>query len=335
LRKRFQLKKRFRQFGLAFLVFSSVLLTLGAIHLWSYFGQPFAGAAETFGVEGSWDGQQPLNLLWVEVSETKIANLSVISLNPTSGRFSVFNLPLEYEVELPSQDRQSLQAVYQAGDSAEPRRGVALAAKSASYLLGVSVDGYLVVSASGLQQLAHYLGDGPLKSYFSVKSIVRLPQILVLARDHLQTSLSLGELARVVYFLWQVRSDRVRTIDFDPQRLVDQDIVDGLVGPLVRDETLVGGQLKIQVLNGTYKTGLASHVSRVIRNMGGEVVRVGNYERQDLTKGFLILDETGSYTAKRLSRAFGVSGSHPPKTSAEKRADITIVLGLEDYERIF
>ena len=66
LKKRFHLQKRLRRFGLALLVFSSVILTLGAVYAWYCFSQPFASAAETFGTTFSWDGREPLNLLWLE-----------------------------------------------------------------------------------------------------------------------------------------------------------------------------------------------------------------------------------------------------------------------------
>lgn len=347
LKKRFQIRKRVRHFGLVLLVFSSVLLTLGAIYAWHYLSQPFASAAETFGTTVSWDGQQPLNLLWLEVEESEgeavpLANLSVISLNPTSDHLTVFTLSLNYTINLSAslaggleQGDHQLHTVYGAGNLMEPKQGVELAAKAASYLLGVSIDGYLVVESSGLQQLGEHLGESDLKGYFTIGNVTQLPRVLLLARRYLRTNLSLGELARVVYFLCRVRSDRVKVIELDGDILADPGTVDTIVAPLVQDEGLVSERLKVQVLNGTVKPGLATFVARVVRNMGGEVIRVGNYERQDLTKGFLILNESGSYTAKRLARMFGVVDSHPPRSSVEKRADITIVLGLEEYERIF
>jgi len=339
LKQRFHLRKRLRRFGLALLVFSSVLLTLVAVHLWGYFGQPFAGAAGQFGIDGSWDGRQPLNLLWLEIStegeSAPLKNFSVVSLNPTSGRFTIFTLPLEYEVSIPLHGSRPLRSIYELGNLLEPEQGVELAAKRASYLLGISIDGYLVMSTSGLQELVGYFGTDDLKSCLSFRNLVHFPQILNIAREHLRTNLSLAELVRVIHYLWRVRPDRMRTVGLQSKVLSDQDVVDSLVGPAVRDEMLVAERLKIQVLNGTYKPGLASFVGRVVRNMGGEVIRVGNYERQDLTRGFLVLDESGSYTAKRFARAFGVVDGRPSHSSAERRADVTIVLGSEECERIF
>jgi len=67
----------------------------------------------------------------------------------------------------------------------------------------------------------------------------------------------------------------------------------------------------------------------VVRNIGGEVIRVGNFERQDLVKGYLLM-ESGSYTTSRLARIFGVSDSRPPREGSESRANITLILGSEN-----
>lgn len=335
------MKKRFRRLSLALLVFFSVLLTLGAIYIWYYFTRPFAQAAGTFGTDVSWNGTTPLNLLWLEVEElgnetTPLISLSVISLNPTSVRFTVINLPLEHRVYLPSQGKLPLRAIYGVGNLLDPKQGIGLAAKNVSYLLGISIDGYLLVGSEGLEQLRQFFtGAENLKDCLSIKNITLLPRVVALGHKYLRTNLSLGELGRIIYFVWGVRPDKIKTLGLDLEVSADRDALDELIGPLVEDTALTEEQLKIQILNATLRPGLAAFAARLVRNMGGEVIRTGNYERQDLTKGFLVLDESGSYTAKRLAHIFGVVDSRPPRSSTEKRADITVILGLENYQKIF
>lgn len=341
LKRRFRVKKRFRRLGLALLVVFGVLLTLGAIYTWYYFTRPFARAGGTFETDVSWDGATPLNLLWLEVGEVgnetaPLVNLSVISLNPTLKRFTVINFPLKYKVYLPSQGKQPLRAIYGVGNLVDPKQGIELTAKNVSYLLGIPIDGYLLVGSEGLEQLNQlFSGAENLKGYFSIKNITLLPQVVALGHVHLRTNLSLGELGRIIYFVWGVRADRTETIVLEPTDLDDQTTLDRHLRLFLEDKTLAGERLKIQILNGTLKSGLAAFAARLVRNMGGEVIRTGNYERQDLTKGFLVLNESGSYTARRLAYIFGVVDSRPPRSSTEKRAEITIILGLENYKRIF
>jgi len=341
LKRRFKIKKRLRRFSLTLLVVFSVLLTLGVLYVWHYFTRPFARAAGTFESGSSWTGTALLNLLWLEVgeigSETEpLANLSVIILNPTLGRFTAINLPLDYKVYLPSQGKHPLRTIYGVGNLLDPKHGIELTAKSVSYLLGIPIDGYLLVGSEGLQQLNQLSGDiENLKDYLSIKNITLLPQAAALGHKYLRTNLSLSELGRIIYFIRGVRTDKIEILILDPKDLRDQDTLDQHLSLLMKDKILAEERLKIQILNGTLKPGLASFAARLVRNMGGEVIRIGNYERQDLTKGFLVLDESGGYTARRLAHVFGVVDSRSPKSTTEKRADITVILGLEDYQKIF
>jgi anionic cell wall polymer biosynthesis LytR-Cps2A-Psr (LCP) family protein len=341
LKKRFQLKKRFRRFGLAFIIFFSVLFTLGVIYAWQYLTRPFARAAGTFEVDVSWDGRMPLNLLWLEVEDIEngtapLINITAVSLNPTLERLSIFNLPSDYEVSTPDQGDHPLRNIYGVGNLLDPQQGIELAVKNASYLLGVPIEGYFLVDSAGLEELNQLFGDcGSLKEYLSIGNITLLPRVVGLAHQYLRTNLTLSELVRVVYYVWRVRSDKITIIDLDSELVADSATLDEITRPLLEDANFATERLKIQILNGTLKPGLASFAARVVQNMGGEVVRVGNHERQDLTKGFLVLNESGSYTARRLAHVFGVVDSRSPRSSVEKRADITVVLGLESFERIF
>lgn len=372
LKRRFRVKKRLRRLGLAFIVFFGVLLTLGAIYIWHYFTRPFARASGTFETDISWNGATPLNLLWLEVGEIEnetapLINLSVVSLNPTLKRLTTFNLPLGYKVYLPSQGKHPLRTIYGVGNLLDPKQGIKLTAKNVSYLLGIPIDGYLLVGSEGLRELnqlfsakgaapaelsqssaqlmsADASGQGSasgggdvrgLKDYLSIKNITLLPRTITLGYKYLKTNLSLSELGRVVYFVWRVRADKITTIALDAENLSDRSTLDRHLISFLKDETLAGERLKIQILNGTLKPSLAAFAARLVRNMGGEVIRIGNYDRQDLTKGFLVLNESGSYTAKRLAHIFGVVDSRPPRSSIEKRADITVILGLENYKKIF
>ncbi len=341
LRKKFRLRKRLRRFGLVFFVFLSVLMTLGILYIWYYFTRPFAQAGGSFDISASWQGKTPLNLLWLEVDEVEndtapLVNLSLVVLNPTLSSLTIINLPLECKVYLPSQGEQPLKAIYGVGNLLDPKQGIELAEKNVSYLLGVPIDGYLLVGSEGLERLGSLLGQNKsLKEYFSLGNISFLPQIISLGHRYLRTNLPLDELGRVSYFIYGVREDKIEVFALSSGDLQDQEALDLRLRPFVRDAVLAEERIKIQILNGTIKAGLAAFAARLVENMGGEVIRIGNYERQDITKGFLVLDESGSYTARRLSYLFGVVDSRPPRSSTEKRAEINLILGLDNYQEIF
>jgi hypothetical protein len=341
LKKKFQLKKRLRRVTLASIVFFGVLLTLGTIYVYHYLTRPFARASGSFINDITWDGETPLNLLFIVPKEgggetASLQAISIVSLNPSSQRLTVLNLPRDYQVSLSAHGRYPLRALYGLGNLEDSQEGIALTAKTVSRLLGISIDGYLELQEAGFREFGNlFEGVAEVQGYFSLANISLLPKVLSLSHEHLRTNLSLGELTRAVRFIWKVRGDKVEVLSLSKSALRDWERLDYLLSPFWEDENFVGERLRIQVLNGTTKPGLASFASRIIENLGGEVVRADNYERQDLTRGFLVLNQSGSYTAKRLAYIFGVVDSRPPQLPDEKRADITIILGIENYQKFF
>jgi hypothetical protein len=319
----------------------AVVLVLAVVYAWYYLTRPFASASGTFNIDSSWDGSAPFNVVWLEVGDltnetAPLSRFAVLSFNPTLQRFTVIDLPLDYKIDLPSQGVQRLGAVYGIGNLADPKVGTELAAKSASYLLGIPVNGYFLVGSDGIDRLSQLFGSPDnLKSYFLLKNVTRLPKTMVLAHEFLKTNLSLKELLQVAYFVGRVRSDKVEDFSVEPRYLDDPKSLDWRMSSYFADKRISDARLKVQILNGTAKSGLASFAARIVRNMGAEVVRAGNYDQQDVTRGFLVLNESGSYTARRLAQVFGVADSRPPRSSTEKRADITVILGLENYTKIF
>lgn len=330
LKKQIKLKKRLRRAGLVLTVTIAVLLTLGAIYLWNFLAQPFASAGGTFQDETSWDGASPFNLLLIEVSDVNQAApptryLGVASLNPTQEGFAIVSLPNDY---------RNLRDLYGLGNLSGEGEGLARIASTVASLLGVPIDGYLLVGSEGIEQSRGLFPRAvQVKDFIQLTSIPRIPAVWGIARENLRTDLSVAEVGRILWYLFSIRSDKIGQIELTKELLDAPSTLDRRISPIFRDEKLVAEHLKIQVLNGTGEPGLATASARVIRNIGGEVVRVDNFERQDLVKGYLLMESSGSYTAKRLAQIFGVSDSRPPRTGAEARANITLILGAEDFFR--
>ena len=303
------MKKRLRRLGLVLTVAAAVFLTFGAIYIWNFFTEPFASASSTFQGGASWDGETPFHLLWLDVS----GGFALLSLNPTQQSFTVVNLPLG-EGKL-----------YQGED------GLNLAAEEALRLLGVPVDGYLLVGEEGVSQLRSLFPEAAgVKDFIKLGSILQLPAVWGVARENLRTDLDIPEILQVLWYLFRVRSDRVNLVSPSPGLFADPKALDLELSLFFRDEKIVAEHLKIQVLNGSGKPGRAASAARIIRNFGGEVIRTDNFERQDLVKGYLLLESSGSYTARRLAEIFDVSDSRPPRMGSEARAEITLILGRED-----
>jgi len=107
-----------------------------------------------------------------------------------------------------------------------------------------------------------------------------------------------------------------------------------LVNQLFKDEKIVQEDLAIAVLNGTTHFGLARKAARLITNIGGQVVEVGNIE--NLKSQILNLKceirspkrLKNAYTIQKLMRAFDCRWGG--EDLADHRAEAILILG-EDY----
>ncbi|MDP1710815.1 MAG: LCP family protein [candidate division WWE3 bacterium] len=325
---RFKFKKRLRRLTLVITVVAAVILTLGAYNFLKLFFSPLDSAAgASFQNTSSWDGRMPLSILFLEVSDLEASSsptqsVGVFSLNPTQGLFTILNLPTSH---------RNLRDLYGLGEINARSGGVGVLADEVRGILGVPVDGYVIVSREGLQELRQLFSQArSLKDFFALENFLKIPEVWTIVRDSSKTSLDIPSILRVAWYLARIRSDMVDQFALAPELLDNSASLDRKLSPYFRDDYLVEEHLKIQVLNGSGRSGLAVAAARVIRNIGGEVIRVDNFGRQDLVKGYLLLESSGSYTAARLARIFGVSDSRPPREGSEARANITVVLGSEN-----
>lgn len=328
LKQQFKFKRRLQQLKTALIVVAAVLIVSGVWGVWKFFTEPFkTSAGSTFQNNYVWDGVAPFNLLVFEVSgvdETAppTESLVVVSLNPTQDSVTFMKLPIGY---------QNLRDLYGLGNLSNSRDGVGMVADKVRGLLGVPIDDYLLIDHKGVTRLGELFPDAHgVKDALTIEMIIRFPQFWEVARQSIRTNLGVLEIARTVFYLMGVRSDKIIQLNIDSGLLADQTALDRRLSPFFLDEKIAAEHLKIQVLNGSGRSGLAMTAARIVRNIGGEVIRTDNYERQDLEKGYLLLDSSGSYTASRLARIFGVSDSRPPRSGAEARANITVILGVQN-----
>lgn len=328
IQNRFKLKKRIRRLALAITVLAAAVLIHNAYNFIKLFSSPFDSAAgASFQNTSSWDGKMPLSILFLEVSDLEASSsptqsLGIFSLNPTQGLFTTLKLPASYE---------NLRDLYGLGEINSISGGIGILANEVRDMLGVPIDGYLIMDSEGLRQLQELFPQvRTLGDLFSLDNLLKIPDLWAIRRDSSKSNLDLSSILRVVWYLAHVRSDRVENFALSPELLRDSASLDRKLSPYFRDDYLVEEHLKIQVLNGSGRPGLAGDAARVISNIGGEIIRVDNFSRQDLVNGYLLLETSGSYTAARLARIFGVSDSRPPRDGSEARANITVVLGSEN-----
>jgi len=327
LSQQFKLKKFFSRLKLAVLLVLGVSLVWGTLYLWKFFTQPFASAASSFQNNESWDGRSPLNLMYLVVSDVAelaptTRGVGLLTFNPTQGSFSAISIPAAYP---------SLHNLYALGRLSEDRDGLKRVRDEISDLMGVAINGYVLVGEEGLQEISRlFPHDGDVKDYITLTNLRYLPTVWEIGRQNLLTDLGIGDILRIFWYILSLRTDHTNLLSLSPSILSDPIVLDHKITPFLKDENLVGEHLKIQVLNGSGIPGVAAQAARIIRNLGGDVIRVENYERRDLVQGFLVTDSSGTYSASQLSKIFNLADSRPPKSGSEARANITVILGLDN-----
>ena len=114
---------------------------------------------------------------------------------------------------------------------------------------------------------------------------------------------------------------------------VNQGLIEELINKNFIDQKVVDEGLSMAILNGSQASGTAAVVGRLIANLGGEVVLIGN--RDQLEQSYIMVtsaDQINDYTVKVLQRDLGIARIEIGDTM-EHRADLVVVLG-EDYCRL-
>lgn len=95
---------------------------------------------------------------------------------------------------------------------------------------------------------------------------------------------------------------------------------------------LIGSVIQLEVLNGCGESGIANNFTNHLRNNGFDVVEVGNFERFDVEKTFVISRSSSPNNARRVADALGISEQNIIREeSSDFYLDVTVVLG-KDYE---
>jgi hypothetical protein len=222
-----------------------------------------------------------------------------------------------------------LKEVYSLGALTKPQANLDLTALTVKKLLAVPIDGYIVTDDAGLGQISKYLGGG-------LRLVRLLPNLFTEVRRQIKTNLSFPTLLRVGQMIWSSKSSG-DVWHISREELFDWQHLDLKLAEHFMDSKIVEERLKIQVLNGTEKQGLATHVSRYVKNLGGDVIVIGNYEQTDLKQSFFVLPEAdleNLHTVERLKEVLQIDDIRPGQNEVEKRADLTIVLGLDSWKNL-
>ena len=265
-----------------------------------------------------WDGKHRLNL--VVVAQPTL----VISVIPTQKAVCGISLPDKTFVKaIHGYGAYRIETLYPLGQL--ENRGGELLAESVQEYLGIPIDAYL-------------LAERPVMAKNSFAQVV-----VKLFKGEGETNLTKWDLARLWWQLGRIREDKFSVVDLgetsacrqvnladgteateiDPQRVAR------IAKQIFQDNWLVNEDLAIKVLNGTGHPGLAKQAARLVDNLGGRLVGIGDWEEK-ITQCRLVSNQANrfSYTVQKLIKIFDCLWTS--EGLAGQRSPVVLILG-EDY----
>ena len=316
------------------------LFVLGILILTVVIGKMFSLALEFYYPKK--DSQLNKNYVWdennIDLLVNKDKNLSLLSFNPTENTLIVLNIPDDTYLEVPQKHGSwMVSSVYNLGQSVKEPLGSRLLVYSVSNFLGIPIDGFLQSELEDLD--AQTMVDGLRQNPFSILKYLSL-----------DSNLNKSEKLRLFWGISRVRFDKVTEIDLQTNLTLTSlaDRTQVLTADPVRLNTIAANfiensfkteRLEIAVVNATEIGGLAFKASRLIENIGGDVVITTTSSRKSKNT-FLIGSNSKSFD--RLSQIFNSDCLNNPQCDKidvsdlqlEDRVDLILVLG-EDFNNRF
>jgi hypothetical protein len=263
-------------------------------------------------------------------------DILIVSVSLVEKKASVVAVPAETLVTLPSPYGRYKIGAIPTLDTLEKKEGQLLL-KTASRLIGIPITKWLVFP----NEVSSFRSDAT-KNYFSLSKFFLISKDIYFQSS--RTNFTIHELFRIWRLLGSLHNSEIQDIalaDYDfmqPGRLADGSKV-LLVDFSSLDHFLIGNffeyhflrdHLTIEIQNGTGYQGEALYISRLLSNMGGEVISVSNAQvPSPVTKICQKNQEfERTYTIRRLSDLFLTEAVICE--GIESRADVLVIVG-KDY----
>lgn len=182
----------------------------------------------------------------------------------------------------------SASSIYKLGDEENPPVGEKLLQLSVSKLVGLPVDGYIIINSKSELSSEKFLTDlkkNPLTSinYFSSS----------------KTNLSPRQILDLIGYLSSVRTDKIAFLDLEQSDITESKLLadstrvlgvntvklDLFIREKMGDKLILDEEIPLAVFNATSHPGLAQEAARVLTNLGGNVVILSNTNKlEDKTK---------------------------------------------------
>lgn len=322
-------------------LFISALLFLGGYLTYQRLTGSFASAMDSGNGGYSTISDQFPTLVYVVVKDLKsdpqiILDIKYLVFDRSGKKILVYTIPVEYKFDLAGkygEEEISKALALSALNSNNPiEDGINGLKNSVLKIFGFKVDKFILANASSRNLFDDLLGNGSFLDYFKLKQFMEI-------QDEFKTDLTLEEFYNLFSFIKSIPNDRLINKILALGDLTDSKIIDASFEDISLDSYVSQESKNVSVLNGTDISGIASLGARIVKNMGGRVVALGNADKT-YSQSVIIADDPNSQTCRFISRVFNIRNIVSKTTGSIQehevdRSDIVVIMGFDTTEKLY
>lgn len=270
----------------------------------------FALKTYQFFQQAVWDGQNRVNLI------IDAGNIFFASFDPKEENLLVVSIPSQTYAEAPyGFGAYPFGALYNLGEI--EKKGGEVLLLSAQEFFAAPVDAWIKIPPGHLN----------IDDEVSAKR-----QLTNLFQNIKRSNLTFLDRVRLWWQIRQVRADKVISLRLPSDELTAENI-DSLLSSYLTEEEIREESLKIGILNSTGESGLGNRVGRLINNLGGAVIEIGNQD-QELDHCLIKTkkENLNKKTVGRLRKIF--SCQLEENDLLESRVDVIFIVGRDYWQKL-
>jgi len=199
-------------------------------------------------------------------------------------------------------------------------------------IFGFNTDKFLVVSEEQKNIFDEMLSNGTFLDIVKIKDIIEVS-------GEFKTDMTFSEFYNLFSYIKSLPNERLNKEVLNEERLLNPGSIDQDFSDYALESPISQENKSISILNGSNYPGVATLVSRLVKNNGGRVVAIGNSD-QPYSNSIIIAENTDSLTCRYLSKALGIpnivdkNGTNLGEHEID-RSDIVVILGFDTSEQLY
>jgi hypothetical protein len=331
-------KHRVTIIALLFFVSASFLTVFfGYRYLNRSFASALTGEASQYNIEA----EQFPTLAYVVVENINsdrviITGLKFLIFDKVNNKVLVYNIPVDQKIDVAGKyGEEEISKIIALGglNSPDPlENGTRVLENTLLKIFGFKVDKFLIVSKAQSGLFDELLGNGSFLDLIRLKDVLKVKQ-------YFKTDLSLEEFYNLFSFIKSIPNDRLWTKTLSAGDFTDPSAIDSSYEDITLNSYIASESKNISVLNGSETVGIATLGARVVNNIGGRIVALGNADKTYSTS-MIVTDDPNSRTSLFLSRVFNISkvvaktGNGSQEHEID-RSDIVIIIGFDTSDGLY